>query len=228
MCGPLLRAALWAGAVIAATPPANAGPWLREEGSVFLSFGQNLALSDGAQLPVNVDPHLYAEWGMSERVTLVFAAFSGDAGRETTIEMRGVMALPLPDGSRDALSATLGAGARVIDGTEGVEPLLQGGISWGRGLSSGWIMAEALLTYRPRSGRHEGKVDLTWGHTFTNRWTGYVLATAGEGHTGEFYAKVSPNAVFTLNDHMKLSLGLTQAVTGDRGTGLAFSSWLEF
>lgn len=220
---------LLAAILLATLPPAaTAGPWLRGDGGVFLSYGQNLALSDGSRLPVNLDPYLYAEWGATDRTTLSFSAFSGDAGRETTMEVRATHALPLTLADGDAMSFTYGVGARHINGLPGIEPLVQGGLAWGKGLETGWITAEALMTYRPRAERYEGKIDVTWGRHFDDHWSGYVLVSAGEGHTGDFYAKVSPTAILRLGDRTRVTLGATHALTGDRGTGLSFSSWLEF
>lgn len=207
---------------------AQAGPWLREKGDVFLSFGQNLALTDGAHLPVHVDPNLYAEWGMSERMTLAFSAFSGDAGREKTVEIWGIRALPLPKDSPHRMTVSFGMAARQIDGQPGTEPLMMAGVSWGRGIQDGWLTTEAQVAFRPESDRMEGKVDFTWGRRLGDRWTGYFMVTAGEGHTGDFYAKVSPNAILEVSDKVRLSMGLTQALTGDLGTGLTLSAWLDF
>ncbi len=222
-----MRGVVWGLVLGAIGSAAAAGPWLREEGALFLSFGQNMALSDGARLPVNVDPNAYAEWGATERLTLAFSLYSGDAGRETTLETRALSALALPEGWGVA-SVYSGLGARRIEGEGGTEPLLLGGIAWGLGLETGWIAAEVQLTVEPRTGDAEGKVDLTWGHSWTDRWAGYVTLTAGEGHTGDFYAKVAPTAILRLSDRTRLTFGVTQALTGDKGTGLTIGSWLEF
>ena len=58
-----------------------AGAWPREEGELFIAAGGNFLLSDGAQLPVHYDPTLYAEYGLSDRVTIGLDLHTADAGR---------------------------------------------------------------------------------------------------------------------------------------------------
>ena len=223
-----MRGAVWGLALWAIGSAAAAGPWLREDGAVFLSFGQNLALSEGARLPVHLDPNAYAEWGATERLTLALSLYSGDAGRETTAELRALTDLPLPEGWAGVATAYGGLGARRIDGLAETDPLVLAGLSWGEGLPSGWLAIDAQVAFAPRRGTAERKIDLTFGHDWSGRWSGYLLLTAGTGHAGDLYAKLSPTAVLRLTDSTRITFGLTQALTGDRGTGLSLGTWLEF
>lgn len=208
--------------------PVWAGPWLREKGHVFLSFGENLALSDGARLPVHHDPHFYLEWGALETMTLGLSAFSGDAGRETTVEVTARMAVDLGLPEDHKLAASFGLGGRHIEGTDAIETLAIAGLSWGRGLENGWLAAEARIALRASDGGTEGKLDVTWGHRFSPRWTGMLQLSVGQGHTGDVYAKLAPTAILRVTDATQFTLGFTKGLTGDRGAGLSIGTWVEF
>lgn len=211
-------------AVLAA--PAPAGPWLREEGTVFLSFGQNLALSDGARLPVHYDPFLYAEWGVTERLTVTVNLFSGDAGHENTAELYVVTPLSLPEGWGVA-SLSLGGAVREIDGI-GRQELVGGGVAWGLGLDRGWIAVETRVMTRLDEARQEGKLDLTAGRHFNEDWSAMIQLQAGTGHAGDAYAKIAPTAIWHATDRFDMTLGVVQGLTGDKGTGLTLGGWLRF
>ena len=61
--------------------PALAGAWPREQGELFISAGGNFWLSDGSQLPVYYDPTVYAEYGLTDRITLGLDMHTADKGR---------------------------------------------------------------------------------------------------------------------------------------------------
>ncbi|KPP89594.1 MAG: hypothetical protein HLUCCA08_09825 [Rhodobacteraceae bacterium HLUCCA08] len=203
-----------------------AGPWLRDDGAVFVSFGQNLALSEGARLPVHYDPFLYAEWGMTERLTLSLNLYSGDAGNEHAAEFFAIAPLALP-GDRGVASLSFGAALREIDGT-GQQHLVGGGLAWGKGFDQGWIAIEARLMSRLDAPRTEGKLDLTAGRHFNDGWSGMVQLQAGTGHAGDAYAKIAPTAIWHATERFDMTFGLVQGLTGDKGTGLTLGGWLRF
>ena len=60
---------------------ATAGAWPREKGTLFIAAGGNFLLSDGAQLPVHYDPTVYAEYGLTDRVTIGLDLYTADAGQ---------------------------------------------------------------------------------------------------------------------------------------------------
>lgn len=208
------------------TLPAGAGPWLREEGTVFLSFGQNLALSSGARLPVHYDPFVYAEWGVSERLTLSFNLFTGDAGNELAAETFVVAPLDLPPRFGVA-SVSLGfAGQKV--GDDDPHMLMGGGVAWGKGFDHGWIAVETRVLGRMDRWDLQGKFDVTWGHHFSDDWSGMVQLFAGHGHANDTYAKLGTTAIWRATDRVRVTMGITQGLTGDKGTGLTLGGWVEF
>ena len=60
---------------------AVSGAWMRDKGSLFIAAGGNFWLSDGSQLPVHYDPTLYAEFGLTERLTLGLDLYTADKGQ---------------------------------------------------------------------------------------------------------------------------------------------------
>ena len=51
---------------------------------------------------------------------------------------------------------------------------------------------------------------------------------AGQGFSGDTYAKFVPSVGYKLRENIVLNLGVVQALTGDKGTGLKFETWLTF
>lgn len=129
--------------VLAAWPGvASAGPWLREEGSTFLSFS--------FEAPQEGDgwASLYAERGWGPWLTLgVDAGRSAGRGEGQALVFARTT-LGRPDGTtRQAFE--LGFGAR-LDEEGAVLPALRTGLSWGRGFETrygpGWVAIDSSVT----------------------------------------------------------------------------------
>ncbi|WP_458791159.1 hypothetical protein [Yoonia sp. MH D7] len=203
-----------------------AGAWPREKGEIFIAAGGNFLLSDGAKLPVHYDPTLYAEYGMSERVTLGLDLHTADAGRIGTMFL--FASFPIGDiETRDKLAASLAFGTRA-DAINPTDTLLRGGLSWGRGLDTGWLSVDATATYGTGERTFRPKIDLTWGHQWGAQWTTTVQLQTGQGFTNDYYAKLAPSVIYSFNDRVKLHLGAVHALTGDRGSALKLETWMRF
>tara|TARA_R110002051_G_scaffold93824_2_gene163606 strand:- start:19503 stop:20168 length:666 start_codon:yes stop_codon:yes gene_type:complete len=205
---------------------ATAGAWPREKGTIFIAAGGNFLLSDGAQLPVHYDPTVYAEYGLSERVTIGLDLYTADAGRIGSAFF--FTSFPLGDlEARDKFAANVAFGVRV-DAENPSEMLLRAGLSWGRGLTNGWIAVDALATYGTNARTFRPKIDVTWGRRWSERWTTSLQLQTGQGFTNDYYAKVAPSIIYDLKDNIQVHLGAVHALTGDRGSGLKFETWLTF
>lgn len=206
--------------------PIWAGAWAREKGTLFIAAGGNLWLSDGSQLPVHYDPTLYAEFGFTDRITLGLDIHTADKGQIFS----GFVFANVPIGPLDGANryaANLAYGFRT-DATRPDEILLRGGLSWGRGLSNGWLAVDASATFGTADATWRPKMDATWGHNWTDRWTTTLQLQTGQGFTNDYYAKISPSVIWSFNDDVRLSLGYVQALTGDGGAGLKLETWLTF
>ncbi|KAA9005740.1 hypothetical protein [Histidinibacterium aquaticum] len=218
-CLPLLLAVL----LVAA--PLQAGPWVRERGALFLSFGANVALTDAATRPVHTDPTLYLEYGLSERVTVGFDLYVANGDQEETAQ--AFLRLPLAAGDTP-VAATLTYGLRHDRLRASLEEIARLGVSTGRTLPKGWLAADASAILVVGENRREGKLDLTWGRDIGERWTGVLQLQTGIGTAGDAYAKAAPALLYDLRPGTRLEIGLVQALTGDLGTGLRLATWWEF
>lgn len=209
-----------------ATDMASAGAWARTEGELFIAAGGNFLLSDGARLPVHYDPTLYAEFGASERVTLGLDLHTADAGRIGSAYF--FASFPIGDLESDnKFAANFALGMR-IDAFSAPETLLRGGISWGRGLETGWLAIDATATYGTNDSTFRPKVDATWGRNWSDKWTTSLQLQTGQGFTNDYYAKIAPSLIYNFNEDIKIHLGAVKGLTGDRGAGLKLETWLTY
>jgi hypothetical protein len=213
-------------AFLSGAGPAAAGAWSRDKGELFLSFGGNVALFEGATRPVHYDPTLYIEYGLTDRLTVGFDGYTSDA----TEVVNGFVFLRYPLGTGDGrqrLAVSLAAGASEIPGLA-LEATGRLGLHWGYGLAQGWLAADATSVLGLAGGEREGKVEFTWGQPLTPRWTGILQLQGGIGFSGDTYAKVTPSVMFNLSDQTRLRAGFVQALTGDQGSALTLEVWLTF
>jgi len=205
--------------------PAQAGPWLRDADDVFLSFGGNIALRDGTERPVHHDPALFLEWGLTERLTVAAALHSSDAGLQDGAELHALTALPLPEGWG---TASLSFGVVWRNDPEAESLMLATGLAYGHGWPEGWASVELRVLNDPKTGAVEGKLDLTYGVHLSPDWSAMVQVQTGHGADITSYARLHPAAIYRLTDNLRVTGGVMQALTGDRGTGLQLGLWLEF
>ncbi len=204
----------------------KAGAWSRDKGEVFLSFGGNVALFDGATRPVHYDPTLYIEYGLTDRMTVGFDGYTSDA----TAVVNGFVFLRYPIGPEESpqrFAISLAGGASEIPGLA-LETTGRLGLHWGYGLPNGWLAADATSVVGLAGGEREAKLEFTWGQHLTERWTGILQMQGGVGFSGDTYAKVSPAVMIALGEKTRLRAGLVQAMTGDRGSALTVELWLTF
>jgi len=203
-----------------------AGAWAREEGQLFLSTGGNFLLSDGAQLPVHYDPTVYLEYGLTDVLTIGVDYHTADQGRINT----GLVFARFPLGETTGptrFAASIGYGARVVEFNPR-ENLLQGVLFWGRGYHAGWFAIDYTATRGDITEMFRSKTDFTWGHHLSDRWTTTLQLQTGEGFSGDFYAKINPAVIWTINENHRVSLGAVQALTGDEGSALKLNIWSTF
>lgn len=205
---------------------ALAGAWPREKGALFIAAGGNFWLSDGSQLPVHYDPTLYAEWGFTDRITLGLDIHTADQGQIFS----GFVFANFPVGPVDGthrFAANLAYGFRT-DAQRPDEILMRGGLSWGRGLSDGWLAVDASATLGTADETWRPKMDATWGHNWSDRWTTTLQLQTGQGFTNDYYAKISPAVIWTMRDDLRISLAYVKGLTGDKGGGMKLETWISF
>lgn len=217
---------------------AAAGAWSREKGEWFIAFGGNLWLSDGAQLPVHYDPTLYAEFGLTDRITVGLDSHLADAGRIASdfiffnipvgdLEAQNRFAVGVGFGLRRSRHTPANLATANFDYLRS-EQMLRGTVSWGRGYEKGWYAIDASATYAVSENAWRPKADATWGRHWSDHWTTTLQLQTGQGFTDDYYAKVSPTVIYHWNDYISISAGAVQGLTGDKGGGLKLETWLKF
>lgn len=230
--------------VLAAVPAAEAGPWARAPGAVFLS------LSVERDSESNSYTGLYGEYGLGGRNTLGFELGYTNVG-ETSAMLWWQRALD--DGSgpnRWAVSMGLGGYAR--DGH--VDPVGQVGAAWGRGfqgfMGGGWMSVETRIKFAASQTEVEEEEEenvlyegdaLTY---LTPEVTAKAEATLGvkpfagimfinqlrlehRDDTG-FSSKLATSVVRDLGGPAKLELGVVAPISGPGEAAIRLGTWLEF
>ncbi len=211
---------------LAVAQPALAGAWAREKGQVFLSFGSSLMLPDGSKTLTSEDPSVYIEYGLTGRLTVGLDYHRDDPGSQHT----GFVFARFPLGNptqRDKFAASFALGGRVDD-LSLIDPLIQGGLSWGRGLDNGWLAVDASATRSSTDPTFRPKVDLTWGSNLKDDWTSLVQLQIGRGLDDTTYTKIQPAIIYNVNDTARISLGSTKALSDDSESTLKLDLWLTF
>mgnify|MGYP006283281861 CR=1 FL=1 len=208
-------------------PAVDAGPWMRGKGEGFLSFGGYTDISGLDRAGLHTDPTVFLEYGLTDRVTLGLDVYVDTGWDKRTAQV--FLRYPLRDGTDGwPVAANIGYGLRQNHAAGKVEQLARLGLSAGRGLASGWLSAEVAAIHAVDSGETEGKLDLTWGHDFTDVWTGVLQLQTGRDAAGDFYAKAAPSAVYRLNEDTRVEIGVTEGLTGVAGTDLRIATWWDF
>lgn len=222
----------WTGALLSAlalfltASLAEAGAWSREKGQTFIAVGGNFFLLDGTTRPVYYDPTAYVEHGLTDRITVGMDFYMADQNQIAA--MMGFVRFPIGSTEgRHRLALSFGLGAR-YDEVNGNAVLARDGVHWGMGLENGWLAADATATTNTRDLIARPKLDLTWGHQWTDRWTSTLQLQTGQGFTGDYYAKINPNLVYVATQDLDVSFGMVKALTGDQGLALKLETWWTF
>ncbi|EYD72204.1 hypothetical protein [Limimaricola hongkongensis] len=220
---PVMLLSAWAGLAGGA---AQAGAWPREAGETFLSFGGIVALSEEDGALSRIDPTIYLEYGLTERLTLGLDGYAADDGGSGNLF--GWARLPLATGANgDVAAISAGAGAVLVD-EDDTEAAARLGLHWGRGIEEGWLSIDAQALLALSSLSHEAKIDATWGQSLSPRWTGMLQGQVGYGLDGDAYAKLGASAVLHVAPDLDLRIGLSRAITGDPDAGLSVETWWRF
>lgn len=203
-------------------PVGMAGAWLREKGTGFLSLSSQVTEPDEYGF-YRVDAGLYAEYGLTERLTL-----GVDAGHDMLRVSKGLVFLRLPLGRethKTRLAMEIGAG-QVGDDTA-----LRPGLSIGRGIKLwdryGWLNADGRVVLAG-GGAMTLESDLTFGLSITGRSKIILQLQLGQPDIGDAYAKIAPSFVYETKPGTQLELGLTHPLTGSDLRGVSLDLWRTF
>ncbi|MCM2561727.1 hypothetical protein M8756_04510 [Lutimaribacter sp. EGI FJ00015] len=197
--------------------PLWAGAWPRGKGNVFVTaltyLTQNGTYSG-----------IYAEWGLTDRLTLGLDVGHGVSGEEKAVAF---LRLPMLERlSNHEFAWELGLGE--IAGEKVIRP----GLSWGKSVElagrPGWIAVDSVAEMRTETLATDYKADLTLGLTVTDRRKIMMQFQAGVQSGDEPFLRLVPSITFGLSNRTQLEIGLTHDLLGVRDTGIKAAVWYEF
>lgn len=219
-----MRRALLAAALLCAGP-ALGGPWLREEGELFISSVSELTEEDGVR---DLWGATYAEWGARPGLTL--GAKYGRATATESGETYGFLRVAVPVTPPYRVAAELGLGHRTDDAGRG-EPLLRPGRSWGRGLTAlgrpGWVSLDAAAEIGLDTGNRASKIEITLGLNPDDR-SHAILQLRRDGDDEYSDWVLAPSYVRRATKRMDLQIGGIWSPDDEGKRGLLAGTWFTF
>ena len=216
---------------------ATAGAWPREKGEVFLSFSNEV--SARSQTRYATGTSLYAEYGLTNRLTVGFDGTLGPTGTPS----EAYLFLRTPLGQLDHpthLAISFGLGVKSIPnpwGTTSNQKLARIGASWGRGLKRGWLgvdisaatVLNTSITVPGQSGTTY-KADFIWGMKPSKRVMLIWQLQTGKSPDGPTYARFSPSVIWEMprGKGAQIEIGIVQGITGDDSRNLKLGFWRAF
>lgn len=226
---------LWSNAVVA-------GPWARDAGDVFLSFGATVEDARGAVMNGNGTPETvvstYGEWGLGQRLTAGLDLSYGESSRIGSVFLRRTLT------ASDApvqLALHAGLAHQDRDGQDSGALLRIGG-SIGRGFGAtaeqvgwmalshegGWTTLEAAA-YLDRNGEVQiWQIEAVLGMRMSDRWTTLWALKAEDWSQSETVVTARPSLLYTIGEGTTVQAGLVAGLSNSDSLGLAFSLWRDF
>lgn len=216
---------------------ALAGAWPREKGGVFVAFATTTKARPQSHatgiedLSYSAESSLYAEYGLTSRVTLGFDGMMTDSVSHGQALVFARVALGDQQAqNRYAASFAIGQFIDTVIDVDHLEAdhttLTRLGLHYGRGLANGWIGAEAFATQTATG--TDLKLDATWGIKPWDRWMFIAQLQSGQPAKGESYANFAPAVVWKMNDRISIEMSVIQPLGGDGDAALKLGSWTEF
>lgn len=216
---------------------AQSGAWLREKGAVFLSWSNTVStLSSNLYA---TDTSLYAEYGLTPRLTVGFDGYLGAAGKVSEAYL--FMRMPLGRKQRPAkMALTFGLGQKSIPNPWGAtteQTRAKLGFSWGRGLKKGWLAFDSSASillhsslFVPNQAGTNFNADFTWGQKPGERLTLIWQLQTGKTTNGPVYAKFTPSVVWTFGAKKtnSIEVGFVKGLTGDTSESVKLGIWKSF
>lgn len=214
-------------AALTLVQPANAGAWLREKGTGFVSLSFGITQTDRTTNSV------YAEYGLTDGTTIGIdiSTFTATDDARTG---NGHLFLRRSIGATDGptrLAYEVGLGGIWDD--DQTSPTVKTGLSWGRGFTlgnsrNGWVNLDAAYIYEPTNGQHETKIDSVFGLDFGEFTTGMVELSLGH-QDGETYGAVEPSMLIRpRNSAFNIKMGAEIPFEDSGEAALKLGLWYKY
>lgn len=208
---------------------ATAGPWPRGEGQTFLSFGSIVSVE---RAPFGGDLQtydtLYLEHGLPRALTFGLDAGVNDMGEITAFAF--LRAPILRQSETHLFAVRLGGGA--VGPTSNLEPMIMGGLAWGRGfetrLGNGWATLDTQLHLLPTRDEIVLKSDLTVGLKPTDRWKVMAQIQSGAYPSSDPFVRLAPSVAYQVRPGWHLTLGAQAGLINDDRVAVTLGTWIEF
>ena len=211
---------------LASVQTAQAGAWLREEGSGFTSSTSSITQEREPSGSV------YFEYGLREKATLGLDVSFG-LDRTGAQSGSGTVFLRFPWGPTDGnhkWAWHVGLGGRYLNGL--ISPAIETGASWGRGIQIGerygWAAIDGSINFAAASAETRAKLDTTIGLGFTDHFKGMaqMFMTYQES---ELFTKLAPSLLIQPGKGTyTLQIGAELPVTGGGSSALKIGIWRDF
>ncbi|GGG71375.1 hypothetical protein GCM10011415_19020 [Salipiger pallidus] len=205
--------------------PAQAGAWMRETSSWFVSTTTRLVWpKDVPAAKARADGWtyhtIYAEYGVSERLTL-----GVDIGVPREGEPKVIVFMRKPIRQPDTgtqIAWDLGVGT--IAGDTVIRP----GLGIGRGLENGWLNADAMAEISVGEAGMAFKLDLTYGINLARDRKIVLQVQSSKTAEDPFSATFAPSVIFPLTDSLSAEVGGSYGFHEDETMGLLLGLWADF
>jgi len=211
--------------VLALPVAADAGAWLREEGTGFASAAARLSWpAENISGEPSQYYTLYAEYGLRPNLTMGVDLGRSVSGGSKTLAFARIPLWTPDNGHR--LAAELGAG--VIEGRSTLRPGILYGYGFSTGRFAGWISVDTQAEWSVVTGATDFKLDMTMGLNRPSgaKWIAQVQTGAPDGE--DRFARLAPSYVTPIGKGRYLELGMTWGVAGDNSAGILLGMWQEF
>ncbi|WP_386625279.1 hypothetical protein [Sulfitobacter geojensis] len=205
---------------------AQAGAWLREKGTGFVS------LSFGATQFSETTNALYIEYGLSDKTTvgLDVSTFTNALNVRNgfgNIFLRRAIG---PTDQPHKWAYEIGFGG--LWGNEMQLPTVKTAISWGRGFKiaerDGWVNMDAAYVYEPTLGEHITKLDATLGLNFGTITTGLLEVTLSSQNS-ETYGAFEPSVLIRPKEsRFSIKVGAQVPFDEQEKAALKLGIWRSF
>ncbi|MFW5641510.1 MAG: hypothetical protein ACOCY0_01965 [Roseicyclus sp.] len=232
-----------AAALALSAPAAFAGPWAREAGDVFLSFGVITEDATSTLMLGYLEPEftgtVYGEVGLGRRFTAGLQLDYGEVSQMGVVFVRRTLTAP---DTRVQLAVDAGLGLRRIEGRR-TEQRLRAGASAGLGIGDwsaevgpmtlghegGWLSLDAMALM-DREGKADPilKLELTMGLNLTDRAASLLTVAAEDWPGAERLVTLRPSFTYAIAERTRIQAGAHAAVRGADTVGLSLSIWQEF
>ncbi|MGB7318081.1 MAG: hypothetical protein WBC85_08960 [Planktotalea sp.] len=206
---------------------AFAGAWPRGKGNAFISSSASLTWPKGRAFEYpDIYGSGYAEYGLSQRVTLGLDLGSSDATRQSRLKAIGFLRYTLSDpNARHQFAMDIGAGKHLG------ENVIRLGASYGTGIQlfsrPGWVAFDAHTLINPNMKTATSSVDATMGLNLEHGKLIGLLSAHVPSNGARTYT-FTPSYVRKFGKSRHIELGVSFDLSGGPDPALKLGIWQEF